>query len=303
MYEALRWHWPEYMIEAAGLGLFMVAACGFGTLLEYPYSPVRQAIADPVLRRFLMGLAMALTAVSLIYSPWGKQSGAHFNPAVTLTFVRLGKVTFWDAWFYVLGQFIGGVTGVLLAGAGLGAALAQPPVHYVVTLPGRGGVGIAFAAEVAITFLLMSVILSVTNTPRLARYTGLFAGALVATYITVEAPLSGMSMNPARTFASAMPAQAWTALWVYFSGPLLGMFCAAEVYVRRYGRHQVLCAKLHHQNTKRCIFAQCGYRQPEPALPQAWQGSASKKVAAHHRHAYCGDSEPLGGGNSETTHG
>jgi aquaporin Z len=296
MYDALRRHWPEYLIEAAGLGLFMVAACGFGTLLEYPHSPVQQAIADPVLRRFLMGLAMALTAVSLIYSPWGKQSGAHFNPAVTLTFVRLGKVTFWDAWFYVLAQFIGGVTGVLFASAVLGAALAQSPVHYVVTVPGRSGVGIAFAAEVAITFLLMSVILSVTNTPRLARYTGLFAGALVAIYITVEAPLSGMSMNPARTFASAMPAQAWTALWVYFSAPLLGMLGAAEVYVRRYGRHQVLCAKLHHQNIKRCIFAQCGYRQPDRASHQAWRASASKKEAAHPRHAYGGDSEPIGGG-------
>jgi aquaporin Z len=265
MHEALRRHWPEYMIEAAGLGLFMVAACGFGTLLEYSHSPVRQAIADPVLRRFLMGLAMALTAVCLIYSPWGKQSGAHFNPAVTLTFARLGKVVSWDALFYVLAQFVGGVIGVLLASAILGAALAQPPVHYVVTLPGMGGVGVAFVAEVAITFLLMSVILAATNTPRLAPYTGWFAGALVATYITVEAPISGMSMNPARTFASAVPAQAWTALWVYFSAPLLGMLCAAEVYVRRYGLQQVLCAKLHHQNSRRCIFAQCGYRQPDHA--------------------------------------
>ena len=187
----------------------------------------------------------------VLYSRWGKQSGAHFNPTVTLTFVRLGKVASWDALFYVLAQLIGGIIGVLLASAVLGAALAQPPVHYVVTLPGMGGVGVAFTAEVAITFLLMSVILGATNTPRLARYTGLFAGALVATYITVEAPLSGMNMNPARTFASAAPAQAWMALWVYFSAPLVGMLCAAEIYVRRYGLHQVLCAKLHHQNTRR----------------------------------------------------
>jgi len=106
------------------------------------------------------------------------------------------------------GCLAGGVTGVLIAVVILGSALAQPPVHYVVTLPGPGGVGVAFVAEVGITFLLMSMIRIVTNTPRLARYTGLFAGALVATYITVEAPLSGMSMNPARTFASALPAQA-----------------------------------------------------------------------------------------------
>jgi aquaporin Z len=126
MQDALRQHWPEYMMVAAGLGLFMVSACGFGTLLESPLSPVRQAIADPLLRRFLMGLAMALTAVSLIYSPWGKQSGAHFNPAVTLTFLRLGKVPSWDALFYVLAQFVGGVTGVLIAVMVLGPMKRTP---------------------------------------------------------------------------------------------------------------------------------------------------------------------------------
>jgi aquaporin Z len=276
MHDALRQHWPEYMMEAAGLGLFMFAACGFGTLLEYPLSPVRQAIADPVLRRFLMGLAMALTAVSLIYSPWGKRSGAHFNPAVTLTFLRLGKVPSWDALFYVLAQFVGGITGVLIAVSVFGSALAQPPVHYVATLPGMGGIGIAFGAEVVITFLLMSVILAATNTPGLARYTGLFAGALVAAYITVEAPLSGMSMNPARSFASALPAQVWTALWVYFSAPLLGMLGAAEVYVRRHGLRQVVCAKLHHQNAKRCIFTQCGYRPRDDAPQEARTSHAAR---------------------------
>jgi aquaporin Z len=248
-------------METAGLGLFMIAACAFGTLLEYPASPVRQAITDPVLRRFLMGLAMGLTAVSIIYSPWGKQSGAHLNPAVTLTFFRLGKMARWDAFFYIVAQFVGGLAGVLLAATVLGSALAEPPVRYVVTTPGTGGLGVAFLAEVSITFILMSVILSVTNTPRLARFTGLFAGALVATYITLEAPLSGMSMNPARTFGSAVPAQLWTMLWIYFIAPPLGMLLAAEVYLRRHGVQQVICAKLHHQNTKRCIFTRCGYMQ------------------------------------------
>jgi aquaporin Z len=119
---------------------------------------------------------------------------------------------------------------------------------------------VAFVAEVVMTFLLMSTVLTVSNTPRLARFTGLCAAALVATYITLAAPLSGMSMNPARSFGSAMPAQAWTALWVYFIAPPLGMLLAAEVYVRRHGLRMVMCAKLHHQNSKRCIFARCGYK-------------------------------------------
>jgi len=105
--ETLKKHWPEYLMEAAGLGIFMISACSFGALLEHPASPIRQAIANSFLRRILMGMAMGLTAISIIYSPWGKQSGAHLNPSVTLTFFRLGKVARWDAVFYVTAQFLG----------------------------------------------------------------------------------------------------------------------------------------------------------------------------------------------------
>ena len=253
-------HWPEYLMEGAELGLFMISACLFGTLLEYPLSPVHQAIADPNLRRLLMGLAMALTAVSLVYSPWGQQSGAHLNPAVTWTFFRLGKVTFGDACCYMMAHFVGGIVGVGVAALLLGPMLAKPPVRYVLTLPGTLGPGVAFGAELLITFLLMSVVLTVTNTPRWARYTGWFAGALVAVYITLEAPLSGMSMNPARSFGSAFAARHWSALWIYFTAPLCGMLLAAQLYVWCHGRQAVSCAKLHHHNSKRCIFNQCRYQ-------------------------------------------
>lgn len=117
MLHALTRHWPEYVMEALGLMLFLISAGACGTLLEYPQSPAYAALPDPFVRRVLMGLAMGLTAIALIYSPWGQQSGAHLNPAVTLTFWRLGKVAGWDAIFYVLAQFIGGVFGVLVIGA------------------------------------------------------------------------------------------------------------------------------------------------------------------------------------------
>lgn len=256
MFESLKKHWPEYLMEAAELGLFMISACGFGVLLEHPHSPVRQALPDPFVRRFLMGVAMGLTAIGIIYSPWGKQSGAHFNPSVTLTFLRLGKVKRVDAIFYILAQFVGGVAGVLLSAAVLGNLLANPSVNYVATLPGSNGPIVAFFAEVVMTFILMTVVLRVSNNPRIARLTGLCAGTLVATYITFEAPLSGMSMNPARTLGSAFPAQVWTALWVYFTAPLIGMLAAAQFFVTMKSPAAVACAKLHHQNTKRCIF--CG---------------------------------------------
>jgi aquaporin Z len=256
--DALRRHWPEYLMEAAGLGLFMVSAGLFGTLLFFPGSPFAELLPDPMLRRALMGLIMGLTAIAIIYSPWGQQSGAHLNPAVTLTFWRLGKVASWDAVFYALSQFAGGALGVLVVLALLGAIFAEPPVSYVATMPGATGVAVALLAEVVISFGLMTMILFVTNTPKLMRLTGVFAGCLVALYITFEAPLSGMSMNPARTFASALPGNLWRGLWIYFAGPIAGMLLAVEAYrvIRR--TPEVICAKLNHHTHRRCIF-RCGY--------------------------------------------
>jgi aquaporin Z len=81
-----RGHLPEYLMEALGLGLFMASAGAFATLLFHSASPVPAAVPDPLARRALMGLAMGLTAVGNIYSPWGQRSGAPLNPATTLTF-------------------------------------------------------------------------------------------------------------------------------------------------------------------------------------------------------------------------
>ena len=241
-------------MEGAELGLFMVSACIFAVLLEHPSSPARQAISNPFVRRMLVGLAMAATAICIVYSPWGKRSGAHFNPAVTLTFLRLRKIERWDAIFYIAAQFAGAVAGVALAASLVGMALAHRNVNFAVTLPGRSGSAAAFAAELAISFVLLFTILNVSNHKSLSRYTGVFAGMLVATYITFEAPLSGMSMNPARTFGSAFSAQVFDALWVYFFAPPIGMLLAAEVYLRLRDASAVYCAKLHHDNPQRCIF-------------------------------------------------
>jgi aquaporin Z len=254
LFSAFQRHWPEYLMEGAELGLFMLSACLFVALLEYPASLVHQLLPNPTLRRILIGLAMGVTAILIIYSSIGQRSGAHFNPSVTLTFWRLGKVETWDAVFYAVFQFLGGTIGILISTLLLGTVIADSTVNYAVTVPGPDGVVVAFAAEALIAFLQLSMVLRVSNTKNLARYTGVFAGVLVATYISIEAPYSGMSMNPARTFASAFPAQLWTAWWIYFTAPPLGMLLAAEVYLRQHSAHKVFCAKLHHHNDKRCIF-------------------------------------------------
>src|SRR5436309_14932778 len=195
----------------------MISACTFGTLLDHRDSRVVRLIDDATLRRCLMGLAMGSTAVALIYSKLGKRSGAHMSPATTFTFFRLAKIEPIDASFYAAAQFAGAVTGVYVASIALGGWLSHPEVGYVVTLPGRYGYRWAFAAEFAITFLLMSVILRISNIPKLNRYTGQAAGLLVMNYISIESPVSGMSMNPALTRRSAFPAWNWTASWIYMS--------------------------------------------------------------------------------------
>jgi aquaporin Z len=252
MIRSLREHWPEYLCEAAELGLFMISAGLFTILLHHPNSPVLSFIPSEFIRRMLTGIAMGSTAIALVFSPLGKRSGAHFNPAVTLTFWRLGKVKNRDAFFYVVAQFIGGIAGVLVMRLAARMAFSHRAVNYVATLPGSQGMFVAFIAEFAIAFLLMSVVLRVSNTPHIARYTGLFAGALVAIYITFESPFSGMSMNPARTFSSAFIGHLWTGLWIYFTAPVLGMQLAAVIYLS--GKRTVYCAKYHHYNRHRCIF-------------------------------------------------
>jgi aquaporin Z len=254
---ALRDHWPEYLIEGWALGTFMLSAGVFSTLLGYPRSALVAGVRDADARRALIGIAMGLTAIALIHSPWGKRSGAHMNPAVTLTFWRLGRIAHWDAVFYIAAQFAGGVCGVLLATALLRDAFRSPPVAYVGTHPGMYGHAAAFVAEFAISALLMTVVLRVSNDDRYSKYTGLCAGLLVALFITLEAPISGMSMNPARSFASAVPSGHFGDLWIYFTAPVLGMQAAAAWHVAARGGRSVRCAKLMHTPDQRCIH--CGY--------------------------------------------
>jgi len=244
----------EPAIEAAAIGLFMISAAVVTTVVEHPGSPLRAAVPEPLIRRALIGICMGLTAIGLIYSPAGQRSGLHMNPAVTFTFWRLGKVPTDLAGAYVGAQFAGAVAGLGLIAVLTHRWLADPAVSYVATRPGTAGVLPAFAGELAISFVIMLAVLFASNAPRLMPYTGLLVGCLVATYITVEAPLSGMSMNPARSLAPVLVGRVPTTLWIYFTAPPLGMLAASELYVRLRGRRAVACAKLQHPAGGPCVF-------------------------------------------------
>ncbi|MFL5617885.1 MAG: MIP/aquaporin family protein [Gemmatimonadaceae bacterium] len=247
-------HWREYLIEGGALATFMISACTVGVLLEHPASRAHAFLPDALPRRAVFGVLMGLTAIALIYSPWGRRSGAQMNPAVTLTFLRLGRIAPHDAIGYVVAQFVGGAAGVMVASRMLGAPLAHPAVHFVVTRPGMLGAFAAFVAEVAISALLMTMVLETGRSPRWKAFTGVIAGALVALFITVEAPVSGMSMNAARSVGSALAAEEWSTVWIYFIAPLTGMMLAAELFVRRRGRQDIPCGKLAHADP--CLFCQ-----------------------------------------------
>jgi aquaporin Z len=246
--------WALYCFEGAELAIFMISACVFTVLLYHTDYPALRMIPSAAIRRFLMGVAMGMTAIFIIHSPIGKRSGAHFNPAITLSYLRLRKIGLWDATFYVLFQFAGGICGVAVSRVLLGQRLAVPSVNYAVTVPGAYGTAAAFGAELFMSGLLMMVVLWSSNRPKLAPFTSYAVGSLIAVYILLFAPVSGFSINPARTLGSAVFAHVWSAIWLYFAAPLLGMLGVAEWYAHSFGIDSVLCAKLHLDPNYPCPF-------------------------------------------------
>jgi len=247
--ETLRRDWPLFLIEGFLLGCFMVSATGATVLMDATNSRVAQVVTSPLLRRVVIGAAMGATAVILVYCPWGKRSGADFNPAFTVSFLRLGKIKPFDALGYVIGQFVGGTAGVLFSLLVFGSVVQTPSVRYVVTVPGIWGIGGAWGGEFVISFILVATVLLLNKFPKLVKLTGVFIGMLILIFVTFEVPLSGFSMNPARTFSSAIVADIWTGWWIYYTAPVLGMLAAVEVHRLFAPNPSRLCLRLNHSTT------------------------------------------------------
>lgn len=233
MLNALRQNWKIYLIEAWALGMFMVSACFFTILLEHPMSSLHQIISDKMARHVLSGIAMGVTAILLIYSPWGKRSGAHMNPAITMANLQMERITKENAAWYIIAQFAGGATAVYLFKLIVPGLIMAPTVNYAVTQPGIDGPVAAFAGEFIAAFALLILVLICSNS-RYAKYTGLLAGFMVAFLIIVEGNYSGMSINPARTLASALPGMNWNYWWIYFTSPVAAMLLAGFLYRKIY---------------------------------------------------------------------
>jgi aquaporin Z len=266
----LKSRWKIYLYEAAGLGGFLLAVGIAEALLFAEPSPLYSTTSSDVLKRVLVGLSAGGYLVALVYSPWGKESGAQINPSITLAFLRLGKMHLVDALIYIVAHFAGAILGVAILAALMGSLASAPQVEYIVTRPGSWGWSGAFAAEFAITLVMMTLVLESSSSSRFRPYTGLFCGTWLAVLILVESPISGTSLNPARSTGSDVIAVQWNSLLLYFIAPPLGAQVAACLYRLGDKGREPPCAKLHHHavddpGTRRCIMKNCAPRRAAEA--------------------------------------
>jgi aquaporin Z len=255
----MRDHLPEYLSEFFGTAIMMTVGVGAIALLWGDGSPMR-AVEMPVgLRRLLTGILFAAGGTLVALSPLGQRSGAHLNPVVTWAFWCRGRVKRADAILYSLAQCLGALAGVgvfVLFGGWFAKS-----VQLGLTLPGEGYSPMAaFVAEAVTTFLMMFLILYCVGNARIASRTPYLAGALVALLVFLEAPISGTSLNPARSFAPAFWTQLFQFQWIYWMAPLLGALAAVPIVGLFFPeKDKGGCAKLFHTEHHRCIFSNCGY--------------------------------------------
>jgi aquaporin Z len=253
------WHPKAYLAEFAGTALILAVGLSAVTLDFGAGSPVPHHVGSAALRRLITGTIFASAGAFVVYSRLGRRSGGHFNPAVTLAFHRLGKVTTRDAVAYVVAQTLGAVLGAFVVWAAWGAWARS--VHVGATVPGPHGRAVAFAAELLMAFALVTLILQFVAHMRVAHWTPVAAGMLAATLVVLVAPISGTSINPARSFGPAVWGHELGAFWIYLLAPPLGALLAVLVY-RALGRRTTPCAKLFHTDDYVCHFVGCQYQRP-----------------------------------------
>ncbi|MBA3648700.1 MAG: aquaporin [Chitinophagales bacterium] len=219
-------------MEAAGLGGFVIIAGLLTILLEHPDLPVMQSELGnhAVLRRIPLGIILG-AYITIVVLLSGKKSGAHIDPAVTWTFFRLGKIDKRDAIWYTIAQFAGASAAALLLKFTMGKLFAHPLINFAITEPKPPhGTMSALIAEFIISFILMLTLLIAGSSKKIEKYVAIISGALIALYIIIEMPFSGMSLNPARSFAAALAGNKWEHLWVYFVAPPIAMLTAGKLY-------------------------------------------------------------------------
>ncbi len=262
MIENLKTNWSAYLMEFFGLAGFVIGAGFLTILLEHPDLPIMKSSLGKyaVLRRVPLGIIMGgyITGVILLF---GKKSGAHINPSVTWTFFRLGKINFTNAMFFTIAQFAGAISAALLLKYTVGSWFGHPLINYGNTAPKPPHNAMsAFTAEFIISFILMLIVLMAGSSRRFEKYVAPVSGILIALYLIIEIPFSGMSLNPARSFAGALAADKWNYLWIYFVSPTLAMLAAAEVFLQ-WKKNQLSAKKNDYKDLSNVKYLYSDYNE------------------------------------------
>jgi aquaporin Z len=248
-------HWPEYGSELVGTAFLVFIALSALTFNFGSGSPLAVVLPNSSGRRLMTGLMLAGSGSLMAISPLGKLSGAHINPAISLAFWLQGKMHHHDLVGYLASQFLGAALG-----AGLVVLIWREraaSVHNGVTAPGVGyPIWSVFLSEMGFTCLLVLAIFLFVSSHRLMHWTPLMTWMLVALIYWQAAPISGSSLNPARSFGPALVSWFWRDQWVYYLAPPIGALLAVVLFrsLSLVGINDVLTAKMFHAPRYRCIF-------------------------------------------------
>ena len=247
-------HWSEYAAELLGTAILVFVGLSAVVFNFAQGLPMEQLIPDKSIRLLLTGLMFSGTGSLVAISPLGKLSGGHVNPAVSLAFWLQGKMHHHDIGGYIIAQFLGAMSGAVLLVFVWGKYAAN--VNNGMALPGTGyPLWYVFLAEVTMTAILVLAIFIFVSSRRLMRWTPLMTWLLVATMVWLESPISGTSLNPARSIGPALVSWFWQHQWLYCIAPPFGAILAVGVFrLVSLGDSEILTAKLFHVSHYRCIF-------------------------------------------------
>ncbi|HEU6448687.1 MAG TPA: aquaporin [Verrucomicrobiae bacterium] len=237
--------WPAYLSEFIGTALLVCIGLSFVIFNFGTSSPFVAFLPDAGWRRAITGFLFGSTGAIIAISPVGKISGAHINPVVTLAFHLKKKFSGRDAIAYIIAQFLGAIAGALplLLWGKMGRS-----VDFGSTVPGNGdSVWAALCGEAITTTALIVGLFIFLGHKRLRQFTPLLFPFLYALMVWLEAPLSGTSTNPARSLGPAVIADVWNDWWIYFLGPLAGMFLGISLHEFTWLKKlRIEVAKIYH---------------------------------------------------------
>jgi aquaporin Z len=246
-HEKWRFPWRLFLSEMIGTGLLLLCGLSLVIFMFGAHSPILWVVLNEGTRRQITGFLFGTLGALIALSPIGKESGAHINPCVTLGFYLVGRLDARTAVVYIFAQLLGAVLGCLplLAWGSMGSSVA-----FGATLPGQTyPLRMVLMGEVVTTFCLITYLCVFIGIRALRRFTPAGIPVLYAIMSYYEAPISGTSTNPARSFGPALVSGQWYGWWIYWVGPVIGTLLA--ILVCNALALKVEAAKIYYFDTDR----------------------------------------------------